>query len=77
MKSLRMLAVSAVCILALGGMALLHGDNGLPGGTYLTTITNASNGAFSSRSVITLHADHSLTVIDSGQGGIVYLPAGV
>ena len=69
MKSLRMLALSALCILALGGLAVLHGDNGLPGSTYLTTITDANTGAFSSRSVITLHADHSLTVIDSGQGG--------
>ena len=69
MKSLRVLALSVVCILALGGLAVLHGDNGLPGATYLTTITDANTGAFSSRSVITLHADHSLTVIDSGQGG--------
>lgn len=67
MKHLRILAV---CILALGSWSMLHGqDNGLPGATYLTTITNASNGAFSSRSLITLHADHSLAVIDSGQGG--------
>lgn len=69
MKSLRMLVVSVVCILILGGLAVLHGDNGFPGSTYLTTITNANTGAFSSRSVITLHADHSLTAIDSGQGG--------
>lgn len=69
MKSVRMLAFSAVCILALGGLAVLHGDNGFAGATYLTTITNASDGSFSSRSVIALHADHSLTAIDSGQGG--------
>lgn len=70
MKHLRIFAVLALCVLALGSWAVLHGqDNGLPGATYLTTITNASNGAFSSRSVITLHADHSLAVIDSGQGG--------
>lgn len=69
MKHLRVLAVLAACVLALGALAVLHGDNGLPGATYLTTITNANTGAFSSRSVITLHADHSLTVIDSGQGG--------
>lgn len=69
MKSLRVLALSVVCVLALGSWSLLHGDNGLPGATYLTTITNASDGSFSSRSVITLHADHSLAAIDSGQGG--------
>lgn len=69
MKSLRVFSVLAVCVLALGGFAVLHGDNGFPGSTYLTTITNVSDGSFSSRSVITLHADHSLTAIDSGQGG--------
>ena len=69
MKHLRIFAVLALCVLALGSWSMLHGDNGLPGGTYLTTITNASDGSFSSRSVITLHADHSLAVIDSGQGG--------
>lgn len=70
MKHIRTFAVLAVCILALGSWAVLHGqNNGLPGTTYLTTITNANTGAFASRSVITLHADHSLTSIDSGQGG--------
>ena len=70
MKSLRIFAVLAVCVLALGTWALLYGqNNGLPGTTYLTTITDAHTGAFASRSVITLHADHSLTSIDSGQGG--------
>lgn len=70
MKSLRVFAVLAICILALGSWAVLHGqNNGLPGTTYLTTITDANTGAFASRSVITLHADHSITSIDSGQGG--------
>lgn len=70
MKSLRVFAVFALCALALGSSALLYGQtNGLPGTTYLTTITDANTGAFSSRSVITLHADHSMTAIDSGQGG--------
>jgi hypothetical protein len=38
------------------------------GATYLVTITDAQ-GAFVSRGVITLHADHTMSVIDSGQGG--------
>jgi len=38
------------------------------GGTYIITNTD-STGAFASRGVITLHADRTLSVIDSGQGG--------
>ena len=69
-KHVRIFALLAVCVLALGALTSLHGqNNGLPGTTYLTTITDANTGAFASRSVITLHADHSLTSIDSGQGG--------
>ena len=69
-KHVRTFALLAVCVLGLGVFTALHGqDNGRSGATYLTTITNANTGAFSSRSVITLHADHSLAVIDSGQGG--------
>jgi hypothetical protein len=37
------------------------------GATYLITITNA--GAFATRGVLTLHGDHTLSAIDSGQGG--------
>ena len=70
MKHTRVISVLAVCILTVGAWTWLHGqNNGLPGTTYLTTITDANTGAFASRSVITLHADHSLTSIDSGQGG--------
>ena len=72
MKSLRGFSVLAVCILAFGAWAALHGQNSPTtptGGTYLTTITDANTGAFSSRSLITVHSDHSLAVIDSGQGG--------
>jgi hypothetical protein len=42
--------------------------NGVSGACFLLTITN-SNGVFASRSVITFHADGSVEVIDSGQGG--------
>jgi len=71
-KHVRVFSLLAVCVLALGAWALLYGQNspsGLPGGTYLTTITDANTGAFASRSVITFYADHSLVSIDSGQGG--------
>ena len=72
MKQVRIVAVLAVIVLAFGAWAVLHGQgtpNGFSGSTYLTTITNANTGAFSSRSVITFHGDHSIQVIDSGQGG--------
>ena len=72
MKNIRVFVALAVAILAFGAWATLHGqntDDGLAGATYLTTITDASTGAFSSRSVITLHPDHSFAAIDSGQGG--------
>ncbi|HZS29567.1 MAG TPA: hypothetical protein VFB76_20235 [Candidatus Angelobacter sp.] len=39
-----------------------------PAGTFLITITD-SHGAFASNSVITLHNDSSVAVIDSGQEG--------
>ena len=66
--------VLAGCVLAyFGWTTVLHAQNslpnGLPGAAYVTTITDATTGAFSSRSVITLHADHSITAIDSAQGG--------
>ncbi|HKD80118.1 MAG TPA: hypothetical protein VKH81_10520 [Candidatus Angelobacter sp.] len=69
----KVLLVFAGCVLAYFGWTTLQAQaslpNGLPGNAYLTTITDATTGAFSSRSVITLHADHSMTAIDSGQGG--------
>ena len=40
----------------------------LHGATYLNTI-KTSTGAFSSRSVVTFHADSTMSAIDSGQGG--------
>jgi hypothetical protein len=39
-----------------------------PTGSYIIANTD-STGAFVSRGVITFHADHTLSVIDSGQGG--------
>ena len=72
-KHVRVFAVLAICVLAFGAVTSLHAQNsptnGLPGIAFLTTITDANTGAFSSRSVVTLHADHSMSAIDSGQGG--------
>ena len=69
----RTFIVLAVCLLAYCGCIALQAQNslpnGLPGNAYITTITDATTGTFSSRSVITLHADHSMSAIDSGQGG--------
>jgi hypothetical protein len=81
-KHLRMFVVLAVCVLALGVRAAVYGqnnqdqnnqDSAVPG-SYLTTITDAKTGAFASRSVITLHTDHTLTVIDSNQEGSAFPP---
>lgn len=73
MKHIRVFAVLAVGLLAYFGWTTLHPQKAAasddPSGTFLTTITDATTGAFSSRSVITLHADHSMAAIDSGQGG--------
>ena len=41
------------------------------GGSYLITI-NDSEGNFASRGVMTLHADGTMSVIDSNQGGTAY-----
>jgi hypothetical protein len=78
MKQIRLLVTFGIFgILALvGSVALLHPQhatayqdlNGPNGATYVTTVTDSS-GKFSSRGVITLHADHTMSVIDSGQGG--------
>jgi len=38
-------------------------------GSFLTTIVNYGTGGIASRSVITLHRDHTMSAIDSGQGG--------
>jgi len=39
------------------------------GATYIITNTDATTGAFVSRGAITFHADGTLSVIDSAQGG--------
>ncbi len=57
---------------ALGSAASPHGQftplRWFSSGSYLTTIQD-SEGKFSSRSIITLHADQTMSAVDSGQGG--------
>jgi hypothetical protein len=65
-KRLLVLVLLAVCISILPQKAAASDD---PSGTFLITITDAATGAFASHSVITLHSDHSVAVIDSGQEG--------
>jgi hypothetical protein len=72
---LRLLAVLSILgvVAAIGSVALVHaqndqGSNGSNGRSYVITVTD-SNGAFASRGVIALHADQTMSVIDSGQGG--------
>lgn len=59
-------------LVAAGSVALSraedNGTRGFSGGSYLVTIKD-SGGNFASRSVITLHADQTMSVVDSGQGG--------
>src|SRR5215468_10414129 len=58
---------------AMGTVVLQHAPYAAAGerfhdASYVTTIKD-SGGNFASRGVITLHADHTVSVIDSGQGG--------
>lgn len=73
MKQLRVLVMLAVGILAYAGWNALNPQKAAasddPSGTFLVTITDATTGAFASRSVVSLNNDHSMAVIDSGQGG--------
>ena len=65
-RKLLLLSLVAVCAFTFPQNAAASDD---PSGTFLVTITDATTGAFASRSVITLHSDHSVAVIDSGQEG--------
>ena len=74
MKRMRVwTAVGSISLLAaMGLLALPHSeDRGEPafnGGSYLTTIKD-SGGYFASRSVITLHGDHTMLAVDSAEQG--------
>jgi len=69
----RTFIVLAGCLLAYCGWTAANPQKAAaanpPAGTFLITIDDATTGAFVSQSVITLHADHSVAVIDSGQEG--------
>jgi len=66
------IGVGIIGILAVASVALSHppdgGERGFDGGSYLVTIKDSA-GNFASRAVITLHADQTMSVVDSGQGG--------
>src|SRR5260370_29165116 len=74
MQQLR-LPVFFSLIVALGSVALLSppsatADREGPrnGATYLTTVKDSS-GNFTTRTVLTLHADHTMSVVAADQGG--------
>ena len=75
MQQQRLLSVARICsILTLAAsVALLippkaSAEESATGASYVTTVADA-NGNFASRGVITLHADRTMSVLDSGQGG--------
>lgn len=73
MKHVRVFVVLVVGLAAWFGWSALNPQKAAasndPSGTFLITITDATTGNFASNSVITLHADHSMAVVDSGQEG--------
>jgi hypothetical protein len=71
----RRATISCIALFAAGfaQSALADGDGQGAGGTsYLATIKDSS-GNFASRGVFTLHGDHTMSVIDSGEGGPAFL----
>jgi len=68
----KMLFLLAGCVLAFFGWTAINPQKvaaaNPPAGTFVITITD-SNGVFASNSVITLHNDNSVAVVDSGQEG--------
>jgi len=77
MKRLRLwVALGIVGLFATAGSVVMWhaqatGDRGLHGRSYITTVSDSA-GQFDSRGVITLHADHTMSVLDAGQGGPGY-----
>jgi hypothetical protein len=74
MQKLRLPAFLSL-IVALGSVALLSPSNATAdpegprhGATYLTTVRDSS-GNFLTRTVLTLHADHTMSVVAADQGG--------
>ncbi|MBV8630554.1 MAG: hypothetical protein JOZ83_06485 [Silvibacterium sp.] len=66
------ITLGVFALLTAGSITSLRAENadsqGFHGASYVTTVKD-SQGNFASRGVITLHADHTMSVIDSGQGG--------
>ena len=77
MKHLRLWVTLGILgfLAAAGLVALPHalsgGDQWFGGGSYLITLKDLE-GNFGSRQVITLHADQTMSVVDSGQDGPTY-----
>src|SRR3981189_3555371 len=74
MQQLRLPAFFSL-IVAMGSIALLSPPNATAdpegprnGATYLTTVKDSS-GNFLTRTVLTLHADHTMSVVAADQGG--------
>jgi hypothetical protein len=74
MQQLR-LPASFRLIVAVGSVALLSPPHAIAdpeeshnGATYLTTVKDSS-GNFTTRTVLTLHADHTMSVVAADQGG--------
>ena len=75
MQQLRLPAFFSL-IMALGSVALLSPPNATAdseeghhnGATYVTTVRDSS-GNFTTRTVLTLHADHTMSVVAADQGG--------
>src|SRR3982074_1717283 len=75
MQQLRLPALFSL-IVALGSVGLLSSLNATAedheephnGATYLTTVKDSS-GNFTTRTVLTLHADHTMSVVAADQGG--------
>jgi hypothetical protein len=77
MQQLRLPAFFSL-IVALGSVAFLSPSNAAAqlvgssnGASYLTTVTDSS-GNFTTRTVLTLHADHTMSVVAADQGGPTY-----
>ena len=77
MKPLRLCAKLGALTLVVGAVwvALLHtskatANDDIPGdgASYLLTVTDSS-GTFVARNVMTLHADHTMAMVDSDSGG--------
>jgi hypothetical protein len=86
MKYLRLCAHlgALTLVVAAAWVALLHPSKATAnddnsgfghGASYLATVTD-SNGNFFTRSVITLHADHTMSVVEADSGGPTYFFTG-